>query len=76
MFTPQRKVWSGWTLTPRSQVPRSGSGSDPSPGADGKGKGVVPAEPVTPPLGSNGTVMDDGGHAVDKVSLLEKEVGV
>ncbi|XP_030512310.2 nuclear matrix constituent protein 1 [Rhodamnia argentea] len=73
MFTPQRKVWSGWTLTPPSQAPKSGSGSGPNPSADGKGKSIVPAEPVTPLLGSNGMVVE-GGDSVDKVSLLEKEL--
>lgn len=81
MFTPQRKVWTGWALSPRSRAPRVGSGSgpeDPGPGAEGKGKSIVPAEPVTPPPpppGSNGMVTDGAGSAAD-VPLLEKEVGV
>lgn len=75
MFTPQRKAWSGWTLSPRGQAPRSGSGSGPDPSADGKGKSIVPAEPVTPPLGSNGmVVVDGGGDPAGRVSLLEKEL--
>ncbi|KAF8011319.1 hypothetical protein BT93_J1811 [Corymbia citriodora subsp. variegata] len=74
MFTPQRKAWSGWTLTPRSHAPKSGSGSGPDPSADGKGKSIVPAEPVTPPLGSNGIVVDGGDSSAHKVALLEKEL--
>ncbi|KAK8569096.1 hypothetical protein V6N13_106974 [Hibiscus sabdariffa] len=48
MFTPQRKVWSGWPLTPGKKV--DGSGSDPkSNGVSvGKGKGTAFAEPFTP----------------------------
>ncbi|KAK8694372.1 hypothetical protein V6N13_071926 [Hibiscus sabdariffa] len=48
MFTPQRKVWSGWSLTPGKKV--DGSGSDPNSNgvSVGKGKGTAFAEPFTP----------------------------
>ncbi|KAL4362478.1 hypothetical protein GQ457_04G023710 [Hibiscus cannabinus] len=48
MFTPQSKVWSGWSLTPGKKV--DGSGSDPNSNgvSVGKGKGTAFAEPFTP----------------------------
>ncbi|KAJ4833252.1 hypothetical protein Tsubulata_005085 [Turnera subulata] len=78
MFTPQRTVWSGLSLTPRREaVPKSGSdpnGVEPSSG-DGRsglrGKSVAFAEPVTP----NGVGRAlDGEDLGDKVSRLEKEL--
>ena len=89
MFTPQRKVWSGWSLTPRSgaQKDAAGSGSKLSPRNGGVGDGNVSkgksagfVEPVTP--GENGGNMVDrpgevalGREAlVEKVSKLENEV--
>ncbi|KAJ6421461.1 hypothetical protein OIU84_028773 [Salix udensis] len=69
MLTPQRKVWSGWSLTPRSETGQkngSESGSDP------KGKSVDFVEQVTP----NGVRPNlDGEDLADKVSKLENEVG-
>lgn len=68
MLTPQRKVWSGWSLTPRSEAGQkngSESGSDP------KGKSVDFVEQVTP----NGVRPNlDGEDLADKVSKLENEV--
>ncbi|XP_010265318.1 PREDICTED: protein CROWDED NUCLEI 1 isoform X2 [Nelumbo nucifera] len=79
MFTPQRKVWSGWSLTPRSDVRKNGGASVPNPrnggGGDGsvaKGKSVAFLEGPPPPLGSladnggnNVTVLDGGGDMDD-----------
>ncbi|XP_050230580.1 protein CROWDED NUCLEI 1 [Mercurialis annua] len=80
MFTPQRKVWSGWSLTPRSD--KTGSGSNPNGvnnmnAGDGsvlKGKTVAFAEPVTP--NGVGTVFDSGDDIglVEKISKLENEL--
>ncbi|KAF9663949.1 hypothetical protein SADUNF_Sadunf17G0105300 [Salix dunnii] len=68
MLTPQRKVWSGWSLTPRSEAGQkngSESGSDP------KGKSVDFVEQVTP----NGVRPNlDGEDLADKVSKLENEL--
>lgn len=59
MFTPQRKGFPGWSISPRSEVPRSvGAGSV---SANRKGKSVVAAieGPLgPPPLASLG---DKGG---------------
>ncbi|KAJ9173091.1 hypothetical protein P3X46_016264 [Hevea brasiliensis] len=82
MFTPQRKVWSGWSLTPRSEAQKSGAGSDPNMNANGpknlnsvdgsvlKGKTVAFAEPVTP----NGVGLALEGDGVEKISNLENEL--
>ncbi|KAJ8775371.1 hypothetical protein K2173_023136 [Erythroxylum novogranatense] len=84
MFTPQKKVWSGWSLTPRSGAPKNDDGSDPKVNLNGpsnqksgdgnvlKGKNVAfGGEPVTP----NGVgPIFDGGSLVDKVSKLENEL--
>lgn len=80
MFTPQKKVWSDWSLSAR----RGGAGSGRGVGSDsdgltvnpsdGKGKkSIVVAEPATPPLDSNGIAID-GDDLAEKVSQLEKEV--
>ncbi|XVF20585.1 hypothetical protein REPUB_Repub12eG0013200 [Reevesia pubescens] len=74
MFTPQRKVWSGWPLTPSKKV--DGSGSDPNSNgvAAGKGKEKGPAfaEPMTPK--GNGLVSEDQEGVPEKVLRLENEL--
>ncbi|XP_021296818.1 protein CROWDED NUCLEI 1 [Herrania umbratica] len=72
MFTPQRKVWSGWSLTPGKKV--DGSGSDPNSNgvAVGKGKGVAFVEPVTP--NGNGLGSEDHEGVPEKVLRLENEL--
>ncbi|KAJ6960933.1 protein CROWDED NUCLEI 1 [Populus alba x Populus x berolinensis] len=68
MFTPQRKVWSGWSLTPRSEA---GQKNGSEPGSDLKGKSVGFVEQVTP----NGVRPNlDGEDLADKVSRLENEL--
>ncbi|KAG6741951.1 hypothetical protein POTOM_055231 [Populus tomentosa] len=68
MFTPQRKVWSGWSLTPRSEA---GQKNGSEPGSDPKGKSVGFVEQVTP----NGVRPNlDGEDLADKVSRLENEL--
>lgn len=68
MFTPQ-KVWSGWSLTPKTGAQKSGYGSglnqksdaSNSNSGDGivaKGKGVAFGEAATPP---SGLVVENGG---------------
>ncbi|XP_031279264.1 protein CROWDED NUCLEI 1 [Pistacia vera] len=79
MFTPQRKVWSGWSLTPRTEKNGTGSGSNgqnlnPSSvdGTVGKGKGVAFVEPVTPQNGVGpGQEMES---LAEKISRLENEL--
>ncbi|EEF36393.1 DNA double-strand break repair rad50 ATPase, putative [Ricinus communis] len=81
MFTPQRKVWSGWSLTPRSE--KTGSGSDSKMNGLNnvnsgdasvlKGKSVAFAEPVTP--NGVGLALDgDDVGLVEKISKLENEL--
>lgn len=68
MLTPQRKVWSGWSLTPRSEA---GQKNGSEPGSDPKGKSVDFVEQVTP----NGVRPNlDGEDLADKVSKLENEL--
>lgn len=79
MFTPQRKVWSGWSLTPRTEpAQKNGSGSGSGHNLNGvitaEGKDIVRDE-STPPhpkdlLENNGETMD----LTDKLSKLENEV--
>ncbi|KAJ0043912.1 hypothetical protein Pint_18833 [Pistacia integerrima] len=79
MFTPQRKVWSGWSLTPRTEKNGTGSGSNgqnlnPSSvdGTVGKGKSVAFVEPVTPQNGVGpGQEMES---LAEKISRLENEL--
>ncbi|KAM6572861.1 hypothetical protein CsatA_016941 [Cannabis sativa] len=60
MFTPQ-KVWSSWSLTPRTGSRKSGtgSGSNPNSGDATKGKGIAFLESGSPP---SGLVVQDGGN--------------
>ncbi|XP_057462621.1 nuclear matrix constituent protein 1-like [Actinidia eriantha] len=77
MFTPQRKVWSGWPLTPRSE--KNGSGSDPNSNPRNgdivtKSKSVAFVESTPPPtIGENGGTMDRDSM-VEKISKLENEL--
>ncbi|XP_057488191.1 nuclear matrix constituent protein 1-like [Actinidia eriantha] len=81
MFTPQRKVWSGWPLTPRSEKNGSGSGSGSDPNSNprngdivAKSKSVAFVE-STPlqTIGENGETMDRNSMA-EKISKLENEL--
>ncbi|KAK1555010.1 hypothetical protein Q3G72_020403 [Acer saccharum] len=79
MFTPQKKVWSGWSLTPRSEKNGTGSGSNAqnpnSSTVDGtveKGKSVAFVEPVTPQNGVG--LVEHPGSLADKISKLENEL--
>ncbi|KAI4387863.1 hypothetical protein MLD38_000254 [Melastoma candidum] len=75
MFTPQRKVWPGWSLSPKSATQVNGSGAKVI-NDGGKGKGVVNtvgSEPATPLLGANGVAFDSD-DLKDKVTQLEKEL--
>lgn len=75
MFTPQRKAWSGWSLTPRGEKNGTGSVSNPTTvdGLTGKGKSIVAfTEPRTPQNGVG--LVDDVESLAEKVSELENEV--
>ncbi|KAK9271917.1 hypothetical protein L1049_002283 [Liquidambar formosana] len=86
MFTPQRKVWSGWSLSPRTEPQKNanGSGSNSNPRDDGisdgtvvKGKNVSFVEAATPPaglVGENGgeMVVGSGGAAGDREAVVDK----
>lgn len=75
MFTPQRKAWSGWSLTPRGEKNGTGSGSNPTTvdGLTGKGKSVVAfTEPRTPQNGVG--LVDDVESLAEKISKLENEL--
>ncbi|KAL5739386.1 hypothetical protein ACOSP7_028285 [Xanthoceras sorbifolium] len=79
MFTPQRKVWSGWSLTPRSEKNGTGSGSNvqnpnssTGDGAVGKGKSVAFVEQVTPQNGVG--LVEPQDSLADKASKLENEL--
>ncbi|KAI4339631.1 hypothetical protein MLD38_024549 [Melastoma candidum] len=75
MFTPQRKVWPGWSLSPKSATQVNGSGTRVITDG-GKGKGVVNvvgSEPATPLLGANGVAFDSG-DLKEKFTQLEKEL--
>ncbi|XP_024022317.1 protein CROWDED NUCLEI 1 [Morus notabilis] len=64
MFTPQ-KVWSGWSLTPRTGAHKSGTGSGPNQNSIGdaaKGKGIALGEAATPP--PSGFAVENGGNAL------------
>ncbi|KAG8478047.1 hypothetical protein CXB51_027797 [Gossypium anomalum] len=73
MFTPQRKVWSGWSFTPGKKA--DGSGSDPNSNgvAVGKGKGAAFAEPLTPNCKDVGSE-DQEEELREKVLRLENEL--
>ncbi|OMO94696.1 putative DNA double-strand break repair rad50 ATPase [Corchorus olitorius] len=72
MFTPQKKVWSNWSLTPGKKVDGSGSDPDSNGVALGKGKGAAFAEPVTP--NGNGLRLEDHEGVPEKVVRLEAEI--
>lgn len=75
MFTPQRKAWSGWSLTPRGEKNGTGSVSNPTTvdGLTGKGKSIVAfTEPRTPQNGVG--LVDDVESLAEKVSKLENEL--
>jgi hypothetical protein len=82
MFTtPQKKVWSGWSLTPGSGVQKIGFGSGPNSGsgADGKGKSVVatPNSGLVAENGGNNVLVEAGGDTeslAENFSRLENEV--
>lgn len=65
MFTPQRKAWAGWSLTPH----RRGDGSG-SNGTEGRGKALALEEPVTP----NGVGSGEADGVAEKISRLENEL--
>lgn len=79
--TPQKKVWPGWSLTPRSGAQKSGTGSglnrDSGDGTAGKGKSIsaIVEAAGTP---NSGLVAENGGNemlveeARDPKSLAEK----
>lgn len=79
MFTPQRKVWSGWSLTPRTDpAQKNGSGSVEVHNMNGvivaEGKGMVLDESTPPHLK---TSLGEKGETVDlskKLSKLKNEV--
>ncbi|KAM3712553.1 hypothetical protein ACB098_01G190400 [Castanea mollissima] len=76
MFTPQKKVWSGWSsLTPRKSV--LGSGQNPNSVDAGKGKTVAFGE-TTPNLDNGGNILVDAAGdpelLAEKVSKLEIEL--
>lgn len=82
MFTPQKKVWSGWSaLTPRSgggtQKSALGSSLNPNSGDAGKGKTVAFVE-TTPTLGNGENIFVDAAGdpelLAEKVSKLETEL--
>ncbi|XP_077244031.1 nuclear matrix constituent protein 1-like [Tasmannia lanceolata] len=59
MFTPQKKGWQGWSLSPRTEAssnPRNGGGS-----GVGKGKRVAVVDGPPPPLAS---LDENGGDAL------------
>ncbi|KAF7135186.1 hypothetical protein RHSIM_Rhsim08G0079900 [Rhododendron simsii] len=72
MFTPQRKIWSGWPLSPAQKNDVSGSGPDP------KGKSVAFLDSTPPPpvgfLGQNGGTEESPASVVDKISKLKNEL--
>ncbi|XP_058088333.1 nuclear matrix constituent protein 1-like isoform X2 [Magnolia sinica] len=67
MFTPQRKGWSGWSISPRADGQRNGLVLSNPKSAGGKGKGVEGSVPLLPPpldsLDENGgdAAIDGGG---------------
>ncbi|XP_059645323.1 nuclear matrix constituent protein 1 [Cornus florida] len=87
MFTPQKKGWSGWSLSPKSALAqKNGSGSDSNPNSNirnaetvAKGKSVTFIE-STPQPRQMGSLGEKGGNmvvrlddaAVDQESVLEK----
>ncbi|KAB2057470.1 hypothetical protein ES319_A11G171300v1 [Gossypium barbadense] len=73
MFTPQRKVWSGWSFAPGKKA--DGSGSDPNSNgvSVGKGKGAAFAEPLTPNCKDVGSE-DQEEELREKALRLENEL--
>lgn len=84
MFTPQ-KVWSGWSLSPRTGAHKTGTGSgsnlNPNSGDGVKGKAIAFVEAGSPP---SGLVVQNGGNTgsaeadglAQRISQIENEVGL
>lgn len=66
MFTPQKKVWSGWSLSPGTGQPAQKNGPGPESGAE-KGKEITTFLEASP---QNGETMDLAG----RLSKLGNEV--
>lgn len=87
MFTPQ-KVWSGWSVTPRTGTQKGGNGSglnqksgapnsNSGDGVSAKGKGVAFGDAATPPSGlvvENGgkLLVGSGGVPMDREGMAHK----
>ncbi|GLU01645.1 hypothetical protein SLE2022_189450 [Rubroshorea leprosula] len=70
MFTPQRKVWAGWSPTPHKKGDGSASNGVKDGTGGGRGKELALAEPVTP----IGVGSDEPDGLPEKVSRLENEL--
>ncbi|KAE8696068.1 Protein CROWDED NUCLEI 1 [Hibiscus syriacus] len=72
MLTPQKKAWSGWSLTPGKKLDESSSDPNSNGVAVGKRKATAFAEPVTPDGNALGLEDDEG--VAEKVQRLENEL--
>ncbi|KAI3799065.1 hypothetical protein L1987_34355 [Smallanthus sonchifolius] len=71
MFTPQKKVWSGW-LSPREEKQGTGSGNS-NPNSSPKDKGFAIGDSTPEGLVSNVRIMDQD-VVIDNINKLEKEL--